>query len=364
MGQWSRPVENMALNPTFWRGRSVLVTGHTGFKGSWLSLWLQQLGAQVSGFSLPPPDGDNLFEVAQVGKGMDSRLGDLRAPEAVLDCVRTTAPDVIFHLAAQAQVRPAYAAPLATWATNVMGTAHLLEAIRQAGHCPKVIVVTSDKCYENREWQRPYREDDALGGFDPYSSSKAAVEILVASWRRSYPGAFHLATARAGNVIGGGDWSSDRLIPDLIRAFSHQQPLHLRYPEAIRPWQHVLESLLGYLLLAQHLDEAPDRFASAWNFGPPPEDACSVGDLVQQAAFYWGPDARVTQTDTPQPHEAGLLTLDSQKAINQLGWSNRWNTAQAIRATVDWYREHQQRGDMARYCHHQIEQYLASPPTP
>ena len=347
----------MGLIPDFWRDRSVLVTGHTGFKGAWLSLWLQSLGARVSGYALPPVT-PCIFDLASVESGMTSHLGDLRDQAQLDACIKRESPDVIFHLAAQSLVRPSYTAPAETWAINVMGTLNLLESVRAFGSHPKVIVVTSDKCYENREQARPYHEEDTLGGIDPYSSSKAATEILVASWRRSFPGAFSLATARAGNVFGGGDWATDRLFPDLIKGFSVGREVHLRYPHAVRPWQHVLEPLLGYLLLAQALDQEPEKYACGWNFGPSPGDNVSVEALARKAAHYWGHEGRFCIDLTTQPHEASTLILDSRKAMTELGWQPRWNTDQAIEASVNWYRRQLYGTEMATFSRLQIQQYL------
>ncbi|HEY6896860.1 MAG TPA: CDP-glucose 4,6-dehydratase [Rhodocyclaceae bacterium] len=349
----------MGLTPAFWQGRRVLVTGHTGFKGSWLSLWLQALGARVSGYALAPDSTPALFDDAKVAVGMSSALGDLRNLPALNAAVDAAAPDVVFHLAAQPLVRASYADPVGTWATNVMGPVHLLEALRRRGGRPIVVVVTSDKCYENREWLWPYREDEALGGHDPYSSSKAATEIAVASLRRAYPDAFRLATARAGNVIGGGDWAADRLIPDLMRAFSSGVSAAIRNPGAIRPWQHVLDPLCGYLLLAEALESDATSHAEAWNFGPAENDLHNVGDIVERAQALWGSQPQWHSTGGDRPHEAGILRLDSSKARGRLGWQPRWNTHEALRATVDWYRRHQRGEDMAAFTRRQIEQYAA-----
>lgn len=350
---------DMELKPEFWRGRRVLLTGHTGFKGSWLSLWLQQLGAHVTGYALSPI-APSLFDQAAVGAHMTSIIGDVRNEQDLAAAIDTAAPEVVFHLAAQPLVRHSYVDPQGTWATNVMGTVHLLEVLRRRGGNPVVVVITSDKCYENHEWPWPYRESDPLGGHDPYSSSKAAVEIAAASWRRSYPDAFRLATARAGNVIGGGDWAIDRLLPDLIRAFSSRDHAHVRRPRGVRPWQHVLEPLAGYLQLAQALDTHSDRYADAWNFGPADSDLHTVGAIAAYVAELWGQDAHWQTDAADHPHEAGLLRVDSSKARQQLDWHPRWDTKQAVAATVDWYRRWSLGENMADFTRRQIEQYWAN----
>ncbi len=321
-----------------YRGRRVLVTGHTGFKGSWLSLWLQALGAQVHGLSLPSVTQPSHWGLLDLS--MADERGDIRDTRVVADAVRQAQPEVVFHLAAQSLVRPSYADPLGTWATNVMGTAHLLQACREVPSVRAVVVVTSDKCYENREANIAYREGDALGGHDPYSASKAASELVAASFRLSF---FHdsdsalVATARAGNVIGGGDWSQDRLIPDLARALARGEPLLIRSPLAVRPWQHVLESLSGYLLLGQRLLQGDAKAATAWNFGPPPGDARTVQDVLQVLQGHW-PEAAWREAGGTHPHEAQLLQLDSAKARTELDWQPVWPLDTALTATAAWYR--------------------------
>jgi CDP-glucose 4,6-dehydratase len=340
-----------AKDTAFWPGRRVLVTGHTGFKGSWLSLWLACLGARVSGFALPPPTNPSLFELARVGDGMRSILADLRDAEAVLEALRETRPEIIFHLAAQPLVRQSYADPVETYATNVMGQVHLLEAVRQIGNVRAIVIVTSDKCYENREWLWGYREDEALGGHDPYSSSKACAEIAAAAWRRSFFHADHapaLATARAGNVIGGGDWAKDRLLPDLLAALAAGCPVTLRHPDAVRPWQHVLEPLRGYLLLAEKLCLEGAAFAEAWNFGPTEEDARPVRWLAEELAGYWprGAYPAWVPDAAPHPHEARALKLDAAKARARLDWQPRWNLATALAKTAEWHKAYRAREEM------------------
>jgi len=331
-----------------WDGTRVLITGHTGFKGSWLALWLQALGADVVGLSLDPPSTPSLFRQARVDDGMISVRGDVRDVDTVRRVMETHRPEVVFHLAAQSLVRPSYQAPVETYATNVMGTVHVLDAMRQVGGARVGVVVTSDKCYANREstlWG--YRETDPMGGHDPYSSSKGCTELVVASYRRSFfdPGPTGqtrrrtaLASVRAGNVIGGGDWATDRLIPDAIRAFTAGQPLHVRRPDAVRPWQHVLDPLSGYLLLAEQLwDEGTVR-GGAWNFGPDADDARPVAAVVDQMIDRWGDGATATLDVGPHPHEATHLRLDCSKARSQLRWRPRLPLGRALDWTVDWYR--------------------------
>ena len=355
----------MELNRGFWHDLPVLITGHTGFKGGWLSLWLQSMGARLSGLSLPAPTEPNLFECAHVGDGMDSRIGDIRNREFVASSINDVMPEVVFHLAAQPLVRAGYADPVGTYDTNVMGTVYLLEALKQAGANSVVIVVTSDKCYENHESMRPYRETEALGGSDPYSSSKACAELVASAYEKSFPGQLHVASARAGNVIGGGDWASDRLLPDLIRCYSQEKTADIRAPQAVRPWQHVLEPLLGYLLLAQAVYDKPQEFAGAWNFGPNLDDVYTVAELADQAAALWGNGAQWQIDKGAHPHEAGLLRLDSGKAQTRLDWHPRWTTDIALQESVAWYR-HQLAGDdmrlfsiaqLEKYCRIQAKQY-------
>jgi CDP-glucose 4,6-dehydratase len=342
-------MEALVISPPTWAGRNVLVTGHTGFKGSWLSLWLEALGARVTGLALPPDTQPSLFEDASVGRGMDSRLVDVRDAAAVDRLVTEVRPEIVFHLAAQPLVRRSYAEPVLTYATNVMGVVHLLDALRRAGSARAVVVVTTDKCYENRERPEPYDESEPLGGHDPYSSSKAAAELVAASFRQSYfPAARFdehrtaLATARAGNVIGGGDWSQDRLVPDILRAFMAGRRVAIRNPDAVRPWQHVLESVAGYILLAEALLEGGPRDAEAFNFGPAEADALPVGEIVRLAAAAWDQPGGLRAAgwdldEAPRPHEAGLLRLDSSKARQRLGWRPRLSIQEAIRWTVAWH---------------------------
>ena len=336
------------LNSNFWCGRRVLLTGHTGFKGSWLLLWLQQLGAQVWGYSLAPEADPNLFDqltgAYHVGSGLHHRQANLADLDALKDWVLQAQPDVVLHLAAQPLVRRSYADPLGTWATNVQGSLNLLEALKPLQHSCAVVMVTTDKVYENREWSYGYREPDTLGGHDPYSGSKAAAEIAIASWRASFCGTaphqtphLRIATARAGNVIGGGDWAPDRILPDAIRALEAGEPIAVRNPSATRPWQHVLEPLSGYLRLAESLFVETDPPCEAFNFGPQLESNRQVRELLASMLRHW-PGEWIDQSDLDAPHEAGLLHLQIDKAHHRLGWQPRWDFATTIERTVGWYR--------------------------
>jgi CDP-glucose 4,6-dehydratase len=323
------------IDPGFWRGRRVLLTGHTGFKGAWLALWLADLGAEVTGFAGPPPSDPSLFELARVGELLADARGDMRDAEAVRRAVRAARPEIVFHLAAQALVRRSYADPVGTWETNVLGTAHLLDAIREAAADAAVVVVTSDKCYANDGSGRAFREDDPLGGSDPYSASKAAQELVAASYRDAY--GLRIATARAGNVIGGGDWGEDRLVPDFFRAAELGEPLVVRNPGAVRPWQHVVNPLSGYVLLAERLVRTDDA-ATAWNFGGPTGDEPTVAWVVDRLRLARPGKAAITGMPDG-PSEAPALRLDSARARTQLGWAPRCPLAQAIGAVVAWHRE-------------------------
>ena len=321
-----------------YRGRRVLLTGHTGFKGSWLALWLTELGAAVVGVALAPDTSPSHWDL--LGLDIAEHRLDIRDDRALASIVADTQPEIVFHLAAQPLVRRSYRDPLETWSTNVMGTANLLDACRQTKSVRAIVVVTSDKCYENQEWSRGYSETDRLGGHDPYSASKAAAELVAASYRSAFfhaPDAPLLATARAGNVIGGGDWADDRLIPDLVRSIAARTKLEIRSPNATRPWQHVLESLSGYLLLGQKLIEGHKEFTEGWNFGPGPEANCSVEEVLTRLGARW-PEFAWQAISAPQPHEANLLYLDSAKAHAKLGWLPVWSLDDALTATADWYR--------------------------
>lgn len=358
------------MHRDFWAGKRVFVTGHTGFKGGWLTLWLTSLGAEVTGLSLAPETIPNLYTLACVDQGVASILGDIRDPMLVRRVISEARPQIVIHMAAQPLVRHSYAHPLETYATNVMGTVHVLEAIRQSSGVKAVVVVSSDKCYENHEWVWGYREDDRLGGHDPYSNSKACTELVTSAYRRSYfpPTGYSthgvaLASARAGNVIGGGDWSGDRLIPDVIRAMQRAQSVVIRNPGAIRPWQHVLEPLSGYLLLAERLYTEGSAYAEAWNFGPNDADARSVRWIVERLTTRWAPEATWTSEQNPQPHEAQVLKLDCSKAQARFGWQPRWSLSTTIDRVVDWYQAAQSGQDMRAFTLGQIEAYQTGVPT-
>jgi CDP-glucose 4,6-dehydratase len=329
------------VNPE-WRGRRVLVTGHTGFKGSWLALWLNAMGAKVTGFALPPPTEPSLFDAARIGELIHHIEGDVRDPQAVRDAFDASDPQVVFHLAAQPLVRLSYAEPAGTYATNVMGTVHVLEAARHAPAVKAIVCITSDKCYENREWTWPYRECDPMGGHDPYSSSKGCAELAISAWRRSFfadDGPL-LASARAGNVIGGGDWANDRLVPDLVRAFEAGAAPLIRSPHSVRPWQHVLEALRGYIMLAEHLLAGEREFADGWNFGPSDEDARPVSWIVSRMRAAWGDEAADADLDgQPAAHEAGLLRLDCSKARSALRWQPELGLDEALDWIAAWHRD-------------------------
>ena len=347
------------MNPDFWRGKRVFITGHTGFKGGWLSLWLQSMDAEVHGYALNPPTETNLFTVAEVGKGMaSSKIADIRDAEKLRDAMQAARPEIVFHLAAQPLVRYSYAQPAETYEVNVMGTVRLLDAVRATPGVKAVVNVTTDKCYENREWVWGYRENEAMGGFDPYSSSKGCAELVTTAYRRSFleQAGIAMASARAGNVIGGGDWAADRLIPDFLRAMDAGETLKIRSPQSTRPWQHVLEPLSGYLMLAERLCIEGMPFAEAWNFGPSDEDARPVRWIVERLAemqrgVKWQCD------ETPQPHEAHYLKLDSSKAHNLLNWEPRWRLQAALQKTLEWHQAWRNGEDMHAMTLSQIDQY-------
>ncbi|HET7883079.1 MAG TPA: CDP-glucose 4,6-dehydratase [Acetobacteraceae bacterium] len=326
-----------APSPEFWSDRRVLIIGNTGFKGSWLSLWLHRLGARVLGLSLPPPTTPSLFALANLSALLPTTLTDTRDPAAVCDAMRDLRPEFVFHLAAQPLVRESYRDPVATYATNVMGTVHVLEAVRSVSTVRSVVVVTSDKCYENREWPWAYRETEAMGGRDPYSSSKGCAELVTAAYRRSFLSGIGMATVRAGNVIGGGDWAEDRLLPDCMRALADGRPIALRNPHAVRPWQHVLEPLCGYLMLAERLADDPAAFSGAWNFGPADQDAKPVAWIADRVVAQWGNGATWSVSCGNAPHEANVLKVDASKACLSLGWEPRLKLEAAVAWTVDWY---------------------------
>jgi CDP-glucose 4,6-dehydratase len=352
------------VNPAFWRGRKVFLTGHTGFKGGWLALWLQHLGARVTGYALPPPTTPSLYEVAAVGTAVESIFGDIRDHDALVAAIDRAEPEVVFHLAAQPLVRYSYAHPVETYGTNVLGLVHLLEGVRRTSSVRAVVNVTTDKCYENHEWIWGYRENDRLGGHDPYSNSKACAELVTAAYRDSFfaavPGGERqvaLASARAGNVIGGGDWALDRLVPDMLRAVERGEPVLIRSPHAIRPWQHVLEPLAGYLLLAERLHSDGQGFGEAWNFGPVDAEEWPVQRLVERLTAAWGEGAAWRLDERPQPHEASYLKLDATKAVVRLGWKPRWSVGQALEQIVAWHRAFHRGSSMRDVTLSQIEQY-------
>jgi CDP-glucose 4,6-dehydratase len=353
----------MNVDPNFWKGKRVFLTGHSGFKGGWLSLWMASMGAEVFGFSLPPNTTPNLFEVIGVEKLVKaSQFGDIRNYEELFSALEKSKADIVIHMAAQPLVRYSYENPIETYATNVMGTVNLLEAVRQLGSVRATVVVTTDKCYENREWVWGYRENEPMGGYDPYSSSKGCAELAVSAFRRSYfskdlDGAGLLASARAGNVIGGGDWSADRLIPDALRAFQEGKPLMIRNPKSTRPWQHVLEPLSGYLILVQALYEKGVQYASGWNFGPRDEDARPVGDVVNLLVDGWGRNASWLLDGADQPHEASFLKLDCSKSSTQLGWSPRWDLETAIEKIISWHQALESKENMQVFTLKQISQF-------
>ena len=357
-------LEGLVLNPAFWSAKCVLLTGHTGFKGSWLSLWLQSMGAHVVGYALAPPTNPSLFEVAEVGKGMTSIIGDIRDLAKLQAVFAEHKPDIVIHMAAQPLVRCSYQNPVETYSTNVMGTVHLLEAVRNTPGVKAVVNITTDKCYENREWVWGYRENDPMGGYDPYSNSKGCAELVSAAYRSSFFNVNNhmqhgvaLATVRAGNVIGGGDWAQDRLIPDILTGFEQGKRVNIRNPHAIRPWQHVLEPLRGYLMLAECLSELGPSFAEGWNFGPNDEDAKPVGWIVEQMAALWGQDVRWQIDKGEHPHEANYLKLDISKARSRLNWHPALRLNDALKLIVDWSKQHQAGADMRKLTLTQIHAY-------
>ena len=354
-------MEGMEVTPDFWQGKRVFLTGHTGFKGSWLSLWLQSMGAEVHGYSLEPPTNPNLFTEAGIGRGMASSIiADIRDAGKLHLALQAARPEIIFHLAAQPLVRYSYIQPVETYAVNVMGTVSLLEAVRTTQGVRAVVNVTTDKCYENREWVWGYRENEPMGGADPYSSSKGCAELVTSAYRRSFleQQGIALATARAGNVIGGGDWAADRLIPDFLRALDAGETLKIRSPQSTRPWQHVLEPLSGYLLLAQKLYEKHDH-AEGWNFGPHDDDARPVQWIVEKLVEM-RPGASWQCDQSLQPHEAHYLKLDSSKARSRLGWQPRWDLYTALRRTLEWHESWRRGGDMQSITLAQLADYQAT----
>lgn len=355
-----------SVTTTFWAGKKVFLTGHTGFKGGWLSLWLSSMGAKVTGFALAPNTQPNLFEALKLSSVIEkSHIGDIRDFDHLKESMLLAQPDVLIHMAAQPLVRYSYSNPVETYATNVMGTVHVLEAARQLASLRATVVVTTDKCYENKEWEWGYRENEPMGGYDPYSNSKGCTELVTAAYRQSFFSQHNggelqnaVASARAGNVIGGGDWSEDRLIPDAIKAFEVGQTLKIRNPLATRPWQHVLEPLSGYLILAEVLYKQGTPFASPWNFGPRDEDARPVQEVINLLINLWGTSAAWEQEAGQQPHEANFLKLDCSKARQHLAWVPKWNLQTAIEKIVDWQRAYQQNKNMQDVTLEQIKQYV------
>jgi CDP-glucose 4,6-dehydratase len=350
------------MSPKFWRGKRVFLTGHTGFKGGWTAIWLKMWGAEVCGYALAPATDPSLFDLAKVGDGMRSIIADIRDFDRLKSAVADFKPDIAIHLAAQPLVRYSYDAPIETYATNVMGTVHLFEALRAAGSARVIVNVTSDKCYENREWIWGYRENEPMGGYDPYSSSKGCSELVTGTYQKSYfnkPNGTMLASCRAGNVVGGGDWASDRLIPDIIRAYQKNKAVEIRNPASVRPWQHVLEPVRGYLLLAERLWQEGQTFVGGWNFGPDQDAARPVRDVVDMIGACWGePRNWKDCSDSNSPYEAKFLFLDIAKARIRLGWKPRWTLREALAATVAWYQAADRGEDARKLTERQIGDYL------
>jgi CDP-glucose 4,6-dehydratase len=364
VGHGQRAMENLGVSGEYWRGRRVLLTGVTGFKGGWLALWLRDLGAEVVGYSLPPPTTPSFFHTVRLGEQVTWIDADIRNGALLHKVVDDRRPEVVFHLAAQPLVRASYDAPVETFETNVIGTVNVLDALRDRPSVRAVVVITSDKCYENREWLWPYREGDPLGGHDPYSSSKACAEIATAAYHRSFfqGKGVGVATARAGNVIGGGDWARDRLVPDVIAALATRQSALVRNPKSVRPWQHVLEPLAGYIALAESLARDPEAFSEAWNFGPSPDSVRPVVELVETICALWGDGARWHTADLAAPHEAKLLAVDASKARARLPWRPRLALRDCLRWTVEWHRALLAGEDMRDHSLRQIRRYQETSP--
>jgi CDP-glucose 4,6-dehydratase len=363
-------MENLAMknkiDTDFWRGKRVFLTGHTGFKGGWISIWLQKLGADLTGYALEPATIPNLFNAANVSHGMHSITGDIRDADKLAESVTLARPEIVIHMAAQPLVRYSYLHPVNTYTTNIIGTVNLFEALRKTDSVKAVVNITSDKCYENREWVWGYRESDPMGGYDPYSSSKGCAELITSAYRNSYFNSFGnsghgvaLASARAGNVIGGGDWAEDRLVPDIFRSIDAGKPVKIRNPNAIRPWQHVLEPLCGYLLLAQKLYHEGSRFAEPWNFGPSDEDAKPVEWIVKRLINHWGEGAQWEIDHSEHPHEAHYLKLDCSKSHQRLNWYPKWNLETALEKIVNWHRALMKNENMKTITEQQINEYNA-----
>lgn len=348
------------VNPVFWEGKKVYLTGHTGFKGSWLSLWLQYMGAIVKGYALEPNTSPALFNEARVSERMESEIGDIKNLEQLSESIKSFSPDVLIHMAAQPLVRLSYVEPVETYATNVMGTVNVLESARFCQNLKAIVSVTTDKCYENKEWEWGYRENEPMGGHDPYSSSKGCAELVTSAYRRSFfntEESASLASARAGNVIGGGDWADDRLIPDILRAFEKSESVVVRNPLSTRPWQHVLEPLSGYLVLAQELYENGDKFAGGWNFGPKDEGCKSVEWILNKMVKNWGEGANWKLDEKTNPHEAGFLKLDCSKAANRLKWKPKWELEETLELIINWHQNFMKGNDVKEECLKEIKKY-------
>ncbi len=356
-------MENLVMESSFWQNRKVLITGHTGFKGGWLSLWLQKIGCNVIGVSLDPPTSPNLYQQANIKHGMVSLRADIRNLTDIKTIFQEHQPEVVFHLAAQPLVRQSYIDPIETYQTNVMGTLNILESMRAIKSVRSAVMVTTDKCYDNKEWVWGYRENEPMGGYDPYSSSKGCAELLIASYRHSYfskQGSDNtaIATVRAGNVIGGGDWADDRLIPDIIRAFQKGSTVQIRNPNSVRPWQHVLEPLAGYLTLARKLFDNGNQYAQAWNFGPSDNDVKPVQWIVEKMSDYWNGEALWAVDDGDHPHEANYLKLDCSKARSNLLWEPKWNLEYSLKKIIEWHKAAIQGEDLQKLSLTQIESYM------
>ncbi len=348
------------VDPAFWKSKKVFITGHTGFKGSWMSLWLQEMGAVVKGFALEPNTIPNLFTHANVGTNMDSEIGDITDLNHITESMKAFNPEVLIHMAAQPLVRLSYNEPALTYATNVMGTVNVLEAARKCSNLKSIVSVTTDKCYENKEWPWGYRENEPMGGHDPYSSSKGCAELVTAAYRKSFfndENSAYLASARAGNVIGGGDWSADRLIPDILRAFEKNEPVIVRNPSSTRPWQHVLEPISGYLVLAQHLYEGGNNFAEGWNFGPKDEDCKPVSWILDRMVTNWGNGVSWELDKNNNPHEAGYLKLDCSKAAMRLNWYPKWNLEYTLESIIIWHQHYLAQKNIQEQCLLEIAKY-------